>query len=61
MALLFVFKRISILFSIMVVPITFPPTLSPVFIVCRFFGDGLSDRCGVIPYCSFDLHFSDNE
>ena len=21
---------------------------------------GLSDRCGVIPYYSFDLHFSDN-
>ena len=45
---------------------TFPPTnflfstRSPVFIVCRFFGDGHSDRCEVIPYCSFNLHFSNN-
>ena len=25
-----------------------------------FFDDGHSDRCEVIPHCSFDLHFSNN-
>ena len=49
---------------------TFPPTVqehslfstpSPAFIVCRLFGDGHSDWCGVISHCSFDLHFSNNE
>ena len=38
--------------------------LSPhrlVFIVCRLFDDGHSDRCEMIPYCSFDLHLSNNE
>ena len=30
-------------------------------IVCRFFDDGHSDKCEVIPHCSFDLHFSNNE
>ena len=34
---------------------------SPGFIVCRLFDDGHSDRCEVISYCSFDLHFSNNE
>ena len=34
---------------------------SPAFIVCRFFYDGHSDPCMVIPDCSFDLHFSNNE
>ena len=31
----------------------------PAFIVCRFFDDGQSDVCEVIPHCidSFDLHF----
>ena len=39
----------------------FPPsTLSPAFVVCRFFDDGHSDQCEVIPHCSFDLHFSNN-
>ena len=33
-------------------------TPSPAFIVCRFFDDGHSDRCEVIPHGSFDLHFS---
>ena len=28
--------------------------------VCRFFDDGHSDWCEVIPHCSFDLHFSNN-
>ena len=36
-------------------------TLSPEFIVCRFFYDGHSDWCEVISHCSFDLHFSNNE
>ena len=49
---------------------TFPPTVkegslfstpSPAFIVCRFFDDGHSDWCEVIPHCSFDLHFSNNQ
>ena len=48
---------------------TFPPlvqegslfaTPSPAFIVFRFFDDGHSDCCEVIPHCSFDLHFSNN-
>ena len=34
---------------------------SPAFIVCRLFGDGISDWCEVISHCSFDLHFSSNE
>ena len=29
--------------------------------VCRFFDDGHSDWCEVIPHCSFDLHFSNDE
>ena len=33
---------------------------TPAFIVCRFFDDGHSDRCEVIPHCSFDLHFSND-
>jgi len=36
-------------------------TPSPAFIVCRLFDDGHSDQCEVIPHCSFDLHFSNNE
>ena len=35
-------------------------TWSLAFIVCRFF-DGHSYWCEVIPHCSFDLHFSNNE
>ena len=34
---------------------------SPAFIVCRPVDDGHSDWCKVIPHCSFDLHFSNNE
>ena len=37
------------------------PTPSPAFIVCRFFDDGHSDQREVIPHCSFDLHFSNND
>ena len=32
----------------------------PAFIVCRFFDDGHSDQCEMIPHCGFDLHFSNN-
>ena len=36
-------------------------TFSPAFIVCRFFDDGHSDWCEVIPHCSFDLHFFNSD
>ena len=48
---------------------TFPPTVqegflfstpSPAFIFYRFFDDGHSDLCEVIPHCGFDLHFSND-
>ena len=29
--------------------------------ICRFFDDGHSDWCEVIPHCSFDLHFSNSD
>ena len=29
--------------------------------VCRFFDDGHSDWCEVVPHCGFDLHFSDTK
>ena len=59
----------SILFSIVAVSIYIPtnsvrglpfsiPSLA--FIVYRFFDDGHSDQCEVIPPYSFDLHFSSN-
>ena len=35
-------------------------TPSPAFIVYRLLDDGCSDRCEVIPHCSFDLHFANN-
>ena len=66
--LFLVFKGISILFSIVAVSIYIPTnsargfhTSSPGLILCRFFDDGHSDWCEVIPHCSFDLHFSNNE
>ena len=34
---------------------------TPAFIVCRFFDDGHCHLCEVMPHCSFDLCFSDNE
>ena len=40
---------------------SFFSTPSPAFTVCRFFDDGHSDQCEVIPHCSFDLHFSDDD
>ena len=30
-------------------------------IFCTFFDDGHSDWCEVMPHCSFDLHFCNNE
>ena len=68
--LFLVFKGLSILSFIEAVQFTFLPLVqecslcsisSPAFIVCRLFDDGHSDRCEVIPHCSFDLHFSNNE
>ena len=35
-------------------------TPSPAFIICRFFYDGHSDWCEVIPHCSLYLHFSND-
>ena len=35
-------------------------TPSPAFTVCRFFHDGHSDWCEVIPHCSFDMHCPNN-
>ena len=65
------FKVVSILFSIVVIPICIPTnmvwesylfsTSSPAFIVCRHFGDAHSDSCEVISHCSFDLHFSNSD
>ena len=31
------------------------------FIICRLLNHGNSDWCEVVPHCSFDLHFSNNE
>ena len=36
-------------------------TPSPAFIVCRFFDDGHSEACEVLPHYNFDLHFSKSE
>ena len=36
-------------------------TPSSAFTVCRFSDDAHSDQCEVIPHCSFDLHFSNNQ
>ena len=64
-----VFWGTSILFSIAVVPIYFPPTMkesslfstsSPVFIVSWLVNDNHSDWCEVVLHCCFDLHFSSN-
>ena len=66
--LFLVFEGTSILFSIVAVSIYIPTnsargfpflTPSPAFIR-RFFDDGHSDWCEVIPHCSFDLHFSND-
>ena len=56
------------LFSIVVLSVYIPTNCGslfstpwPAFIVCRFFDDGHSDQCEVIPHCSFDLHLSNSE
>ena len=36
-------------------------SFSPHLIICRFLNDCHSDLCEVIPYCSFNLHFSNNQ
>ena len=65
-----VFKGISTLLSIASASIYIPTTrvrgfpflhMLSAFIVCRFFDDGHSVWCEVIPSYSFDLHFSNNE
>ena len=70
MVILFpVFKKISILSSIVAISIYITTTVqerslfftpSPAFIVCRLFDDDHSEWCEVIFHCSFDLHFSNN-
>ena len=55
-----VLKGTSIRFSTVTYQFTFPPTVqegslfstpSPAFIICRFFDDGHSDWCEVMPHC----------
>ena len=41
--------------------VSYSQTPSPAFIVCKFFDDGHSDWCEVVPDCSFDLHLFNNE
>ena len=57
------------MFSVVIVSIYVPTnsaggfpftTPFPAFIVSRFFDNGHSDQCEVIPHCSFDLRFSYN-
>ena len=66
-ALYLVFWGTFILFSIVVVPIYFPPTMkkcsifsisSPALVVCWLVN---SNWCEVVPQCNFYLHFSNNE
>ena len=65
-----VFLGTSILFSIVVVPVyirtnsaggSLFSTPSPAYVICGLVNDGHSDWCEVIPYGSFDLHFSNNQ
>ena len=35
-------------------------TPSPKLVICRLFDDAHSGWCEVLPYCSFDFHFSNN-
>ena len=41
--------------------VPFSPQSLQRLIVCRFFDDSHSDRCEMIPHCSFDLHFSSHQ
>ena len=36
------------------------PHTTPAFIGCRFFEDGHSDWCEVIPHCGFEFRFSND-
>ena len=65
-----VFWGMSILFSTVAVPVYIPInsgggfpflTPSPAFVICRLFSGSHSDWCEMVPHCSFDLHFSDNQ
>ena len=40
---------------------SFLSTPSPAFIICRVFNNDHFDQCEVIPPCSFDLPFSNNQ
>ena len=65
------FKVVSILFSIVAVPFyiltksargfPFLHTLSSIYCLYIIFDDGCSDKCEMIPHCSFYLHSSNNE
>ena len=73
--LFLLFKGISLLFSIVVVPVFIPissawrfaffSTSSPTFVICCLLGNSHSDRCEVISHCfdlfSFPLMISDVE
>ena len=39
----------------------FLQTLSSIYYLCIFLMMAISDWCGVISHCSFDLHVSNNE
>ena len=66
-----VFWEASILFSTVPTPIcqitpvlyrcSLFSTLSPALVICVLFADSHSDRCEVLPQCSFDLHFPDDQ
>ena len=36
-------------------------TSSLEFVTCGLINDGLSDQCGAVPHCSFDLHFFNHQ
>ena len=64
-----IFSFLRNLHTVLLYQFTFPPTVqegslfstpSPAFVVCKFFDDGPSDWCEVIPHCGFDLHFSND-
>ena len=58
------------LFSIVPLAVYIPTTVqegslfstsSLAVIFCKYFDDGSSNQCEVIPHCSFDLHFSNKQ